>query len=155
MCCCGKPNINGQPGYSWDGKRFSTRKVNPPDLQEGDELLYDGPGRCGGIDSHCHHFRLVRCYGSYNLLVRHGGGDERIKIGGCRAATVQSILAMPENDQYWIFQMIYSTAGHASRKAVEANDSRWRIAFLDKRLKRRRKNGRVSVEFLPAELQAD
>ncbi len=150
MCCCGKPTINGQKGvYSWDGKSFSTRPVDPPDLQDGDELVYDGPGRCGGIDSHCHHFRIVKHYSSYDLLVRHGGGDERIRIGGCRNATVQTILALSENDRYWMCQMIDDTARHASREAVQKNDSRWRIAFLDGRLKKRKRQGRVSVEFLP------
>jgi hypothetical protein len=47
-------------------------------LSEGDELIYDLPGRCGGMDSHCHHLRLVKAqFGGYALLMRHGGGDER------------------------------------------------------------------------------
>jgi hypothetical protein len=83
MCCCGKPSINGQPNaYSWDGKSYSTRAPNAPDLMEGDELIYDLPGRCGGMDSHCHHLRLVKArFGGYALLVRHGGGDERLPFG--------------------------------------------------------------------------
>lgn len=27
MCCCAKPNVNGEPGYSWDGKSVSTRST--------------------------------------------------------------------------------------------------------------------------------
>ena len=64
MCCCAKPNVNGEPGYSWDGKSISTRPVDPPMLEDGDVLLFDEPGRCGGMDSHCHHYRLVKSHGS-------------------------------------------------------------------------------------------
>jgi hypothetical protein len=45
MCCCGKPVINGQEGYSWDGKTFSVRKPFFPELEDGDELIKDLPGR--------------------------------------------------------------------------------------------------------------
>ena len=82
MCCCGKPTINGQiNAYSWDGKAFMTYEPNPPALEEGDTLLWDEPGRCGGIDAHSHHFRLVkRQWGGLSLLVRHGGGDARLSL---------------------------------------------------------------------------
>ncbi len=93
MCCCGQPTINGTPGaYSWDGKTWSTRQPEPPPLQEGDTLLYDEPGRCGGIDHHSHHFRLVRRqYGGHVVLVRHGGGDERFGIGCISRGPVHSV----------------------------------------------------------------
>jgi hypothetical protein len=42
---CGKPTINGEPGYSWDGKSVYTRPIDAPALREGDELIYDEPGR--------------------------------------------------------------------------------------------------------------
>jgi hypothetical protein len=84
MCMCAEPNINGQPGYSWDGKHIGTREVDPPELADGDVLLCDEPGRCGGLDSHCHHYRVVQHYGSVELLVRHGGGQERIRLSNAR-----------------------------------------------------------------------
>lgn len=72
MCCCAKPNVNGELGYSWDGKNVSTRPVAAPTITDRDTLLFDEPGRCGGMDSHCHHYRLVKDIG-ISLLVRHGG----------------------------------------------------------------------------------
>ena len=60
MCCCGKPVINGQPGFKWqpnDAPRI--HPVNPPALDEYETLLYDEPGRCGGLDAHCHHYRVA------------------------------------------------------------------------------------------------
>lgn len=49
MCCCGKPVVNGEMGYKWqpnDNPRICP--VNPPALEENDQLLRDEPGRCGG-----------------------------------------------------------------------------------------------------------
>lgn len=146
MCCCGKPVINGQPGYSWDGKGFSVRQVDPPDLKDGEELLYDGPGRCGGIDSHCHHFRVTRQGPFYYLLVRHGGGDERIRLCGSRDATVKAILALADNDCYWMLQLVYSTAHHESHCAVEEGNQKWRRAAAEKRIKTRKQRGGGGVK---------
>lgn len=88
MCMCGKPTLNGQPGYSWNGARPGIYPINPPDLREGDELLYDEPGRCGGLDSHSYHLRVVRArYGGCVLLVRHGGGDEAVNLGAAEMPT--------------------------------------------------------------------
>lgn len=51
MCCCDQPNVNGTPGYKWQPRdKPMTRQVNPPDIQDGDTLLFDEPGRCGGTD---------------------------------------------------------------------------------------------------------
>lgn len=53
MCMCGRPTINGEPNaYSWDGKSHSTRQPSPPSLRDGDELLFDEPGRCGEVPTY-------------------------------------------------------------------------------------------------------
>lgn len=58
MCCCGCPVVNGEPGYKWNPKDTPTvRPVDPPLLNDDDQLLRDEPGRCGGLDSHSHHYR--------------------------------------------------------------------------------------------------
>ena len=71
-------------GYKWNNPsgQASVYPVNPPKLADGDTLVRDLPGRCGGQDSHSYHYCLVRSAGSLNLLVRHGGGDERIRLSG-------------------------------------------------------------------------
>ena len=80
MCCCNEPNINGQEGYSWNGKDSGIRKPYLPELDEGDVLLRDLPGRCGAIDSHCHDLRLVRSGSFPMLLVGNGAGRHRIRL---------------------------------------------------------------------------
>lgn len=46
MCCCGKPTINGETGYRWNDPNSTpgVYPVNPPDVQEGETILYDEPG---------------------------------------------------------------------------------------------------------------
>jgi hypothetical protein len=43
MCVCEKPTINGELGYHWNdvNKPAGVYRVNPPELGEGDSLLYD------------------------------------------------------------------------------------------------------------------
>ena len=146
MCCCGKPTINGQPGYSWDGKSFSTRPVDPPDLADGDELIYDEPGRCGGTDCHSHHFRLVKGKKGLAILVRHGGGDERIDFGSWRKVPS---LDIPVDSRYWLMHMIYSAHSDAVDRAKLERDSHWRHAAAEKRIKTRKMRGGVKVWIEP------
>jgi len=83
MCCCERPNINGTLGYRWQPfDAPGIRLADPPELAESETLLYDEPGRCGGIDNHCHHFRVVVGNGGRLwLLVRHGGAHGLWGIG--------------------------------------------------------------------------
>jgi hypothetical protein len=142
---CGKPVRNGEPGYSWDGKSVGVYPVNPPDLAEGDTLLYDEPGRCGGLDSHCHHFRVVLAHGINYLLVRHGAGDERIDLGS--RPGIKAFCGMDSTSRYWMLQMLYNVQHYAARDAERREHSRWTHAAAEKRIKTRKlpKSGTVKV----------
>ena len=146
MCCCGKPTVNGEIGaYSWDGKTFSTRKPSAPELEDGDTLVRDAPGRCGhGTDSHAHHFCLVKRHGQYYLLVRHGAGDDRIELGARRGAVVLS--ALDSDSFYWVLQMIYHTIQHERTYAKNSEYQRWHVAAAEKRIKTRKMRGRDAVK---------
>lgn len=147
MCCCGKPTINGELGYSWDGQSFSTRPVYPPHLAETDELIYDEPGRCGGIDCHSHHFRLVKGrYGGHVILVQHGGGDERVALGCIGRLMLPSMENLDSNARYWLMHTIYSAHSDAKHAAREARDTIWRQAAADGRIKTRKNRGRGTVK---------
>lgn len=145
MCMCEKPTINGDPGYSWDGKSFFVRTPDPPELADDEELLYDEPGRCGGIDSHCHHFRLVKKHGRFNLLVRNGGGDRRISLGS-RQPGMQALSKLDSNDRYWLLQMLYHSIQDSARSATESESAKWRRAAAEKRIKTRKVRGKDSVK---------
>lgn len=157
MCCCGKPTINGQPNaYSWDGKTFMTRQVSPPSIQEGDAILCDEPGRCGGLDSHSHHFIFVKSGWRYALLVRHGGGDERINLSDHCAGLCNALAALDSNGRYWLLHTVYGLQRDAASTARDQSDATWRNAAADKRIKTRKypAKGVVKVWIEPKEEKA-
>lgn len=146
MCMCGKPTINGEPGYSWNGEPSHVRPIQAPDLLGGDELLFDEPGRCGGLDSHSHHLRVVRRrYGGFTLAVRHGGGDERVNLGSTRMA-IDGLAALDSNARYWLLLRLYHVQSDAACHAIEVCDSKWRKAAAERRIKTRRLPARGMVK---------
>jgi hypothetical protein len=143
MCCCAKPNVNGEPGYSWDGKSVSTRPVAPPtNLTDRDVILFDEPGRCGGMDSHCHHYRLVKNSGT-DLLVRHGGGEERHHVSLPRGF---SFDGMDSNTRYWLFNAIHHASRDGEQRGTDKTARIYREAFVDGRLKKRKLPAQGSVK---------
>lgn len=162
MCCCERPNRNGEPGYSWDGKTKGVYPVNAPELNDRDVLLFDEPGRCGGMDSHSFHYRLVRNCG-LELLVRHGGGDERLRVSlprspgeprtsACRGTDmVEQLRALDSDARYWLLGAIYHAYSNGERKGIEAEASRWRHAAAEKRIKVRKLRNQqgISVKIEP------
>jgi hypothetical protein len=146
MCCCGKPTINGQPGYRWQPNDTpSVRRVAPPALGEHDTLLYDEPGRCGGLDAHSHHFCVVRSLGRFALLVHHGGGNERIRLSVTPtfAATLE---ALDTHARYWTLHAIYHAHSDGEQDATDKTTQRWRKAAAEKRIKTRKVRGSDAVK---------
>jgi hypothetical protein len=138
MCSCGKPVVNGQPGYKWQPSHAaSAYPVHPPTLEDRDELLYDEPGRCGGLDSHSHHFRLVKNHGAFFILVAHGAGEERHQFGWSSTLTLP-FAAMDSNGRYWVMQAAHHAIQRAAREAEQKTENMWREAAASKRIKTRR-----------------
>lgn len=146
MCMCihvgGKPNINGQHGYCWNNANaVGIHPINPPELRDGETLIFDEPGRCGGVDAHSHHFRLVfEAYGngSAALLVRNGGGEERFPIAKWMPALqplIDSMRQMDTHGRYWAIHLLYSIHRKATDEAMSAERSKWIKAAREKRIK--------------------
>jgi len=146
MCCCGKPIINGEFGYKWQPNDDpGVRQPYAPELCDGDELTYDEPGRCGGLDSHSHHYSVVARTGSFELLVRHGGGEDRTSLGPKKVlATAFSIL--DSTARYWMLNAIYHSYRDGKRRGTEESNSRWRLAAAEKRIKVRKVRGSATMK---------
>lgn len=153
MCCCAKPNKNGEPGYSWGAKTINTRPVNPPPVPEGETLVYDEPGRCApapqvkgqAIDYHSHHFRVThRGYGA-RLWVRHGGGDEVMDFGR-RDCIIELLAPMNSDARYLMLHALYSARSDGARAAEETERQLWRQAAAEKRIKTRKMPRRETVK---------
>lgn len=152
MCSCGTPTINGQIGYKWQPNDTpSIRPLNAPALSEGETLIRDEPGRCGGLDSHCHHYRLTMHHATYYLLVRHGGGDERIPLF---KPEVNAMKGLDSTSCYWILNAIYHANAEGKRNARQTTELQWRRAAAEKRIKTRKLRGAegVKVWILPNNL---
>lgn len=140
MCCCNKPNINGEQGYNCNNPngQSSIRPVDPPKLEDGDTILFDEPGRCGGIDSHSFHYRLITRYGDVALLVRHGMGDECISHLANGKAILNTLQSLDSNGRYWLFNAIFHAQSDSARRSKESTSEVWRKAAAEKRIKTRK-----------------
>lgn len=150
MCCCPSPNVNGTPNaYSWDGIRTSTRPVDAPSIALVSEtVILDEPGRCGnGVgDCHSHHFTVVKQqYGGLVLLVRHGGGDERIALG-YRCALIDLIEPLGTHERYKALHSIYNVASTAAKAARDKTLHTWQQAAAEGRIKTRKQRGSNTVK---------
>lgn len=121
--------------------------VNPPSLPDGAALLFDEPGRCGGLDSHCHHYRVIGASRGLShpcLLVRHGGGEEEIRLSN-GAAVVRALAMLDSNGRYWVLNALYHAQNDARRAGQDAEAIRWRQAAAEHRIKVRKVRGQAAV----------
>lgn len=133
-----------------------------PTLAEGDELLYDLPGRIvdantyghgsNGIDYRSHWLRLVKAqYGGCFLLVKHGGGEQRFQIDYNVARSRQFFRAVLDDTQrYLLAHQLYDIHSKARREAEERVRREWSLAFIEKRITKKRRDGRIYVNITPA-----
>lgn len=120
------------------------RPSNAPALAEDDTIVFDEPGRIirrkpeGNYDVDCrsHWFRLVKNFGGWFLLVRHGAGDERIRLGYRMDDTLLELL--PSDARYRLLWQIMETYHDGVAHGTSATESQYRLAFVDGRLKKRK-----------------
>lgn len=140
MCFHNKPVRN-------DEERGYNAEFLAPALEDGDKIIFDECGRCspqmngkGGTDYHSHHFRLVEPqYGPFELLVKHGGGQERITLGYDYTRIRELIESLPSSDaRYLMLHALYNLHRDTQRKTKDTVDAEWRKAAIDKKIKTRR-----------------
>lgn len=150
MCTCDKPTINGEFGYKWNHPcaGASIYPVNPPKIENSDEIIFDEAGRCGGIDSHSYHYRLIKSHlDGISLLVRHGGGDEKISFLSNSKMLVNVLKSLDSNGRYWILNAIYRAQLSASSKARKEEEEIWRTALAEKRVKTRKIRNQEAIKI--------
>lgn len=148
MCCCGKPVINGEMGYRWQPTDTpQVRLPNPPELGEGELIVFDEPGRCGGLDCHSHHFRVItEHFGGYALLVQHGGGLERVQLWCGFKLGIDGLKSLDTNARYWLLYGIYDADRKAKTNATDIEAAKWMQAAAGKRIKTRKYPKRRTVK---------
>jgi len=116
-----------------------------PDTLPDDSLIFSECGRIiGKIDFRSHYLRLVVSTGrSYYLLVKHGAGQERISLGyGYRMDPVVKAMASMEPDAlYLTMYTMLQLHSEGSRDAAAVTAARYRVAFAQGKLKKRKQRG--------------
>jgi len=121
-----------------------------PTIKAGDVELFSEYGRIiGNVDYRSHWFVLVKSEtGSQAaLIVKHGGGEERIPLGytsGLNA--VKSFSALDSEGRYLTMHLLYRIHTEARRMAAEETRATYNRAFVDGRLKKRKLRGVASVK---------
>ena len=156
MCCCGKPTINGTAPVKMTFEHpASNYPPDPPEMREGETLLYDEPGRCGAGDSHAYHFRITLECGRIWLLVRHGGGDRRMTFGWGKGIT-GPLTALDSNSRYWLLCAAFHGMNSAAQEARDLERAEWQQAAAEKRIRTRKqpRRGFIKVWIEPKSIQA-
>lgn len=119
------PDRDGGPGVTYESHEIS---------------LARGKARAG-----------LREGAGYALVMRNGSGVSVLGLptfydGG---AMVAALLAMPDPILYATLYTLWRVADEADDEAKHETARRYSQAFVDKRLKKKRRNGSVYVEILP------
>ena len=146
MCCCTKPNQNGQPGYSWDGKNIGTRNISAPSVPDGATLVYDEPGRCSPmldgkpykLDHHCHHYRIYKGDYGHVAVVELGMGRVEFMESYDVDRLVPLMRSMDSDARFIMLMTLEHTWNEAESKGRASESHKYRSAFADGRLKKRR-----------------
>lgn len=126
------------PKQNWGAEAF-----REPPLMEGDTLLREECGRIiGRVDYRSHYFRLVAAqFGGNAIIVRHGGGVERINIGYEYNRLAAIICSIDSENAYLMMHGLYRIHKDAARNASENTALEYKTAFAEGRLKKRKVRG--------------
>lgn len=129
-----------------------------PDLAEGDAIMYSECGRIieagthghgrNGIDYRSHYFRVVSGTNGHGcfLLVKHGAGQERIKLDYNAQRAAQFFEPLGSNERYLLMHMLFSVSREARTVAQAETATTYRKAFIDGRLKKRKARGQSTIK---------
>jgi len=121
-------------------KNWGDDPLRAPTLQDGDIIIIDACGRV--INNVCyrsHYFRLVGVkHGGSALLVKHGGGEQRINLKWPPRQLIEGLRDMEPEAQYLALHLIHKISGDAARDAAGNTAKLYEQAFVDGRLKKRK-----------------
>lgn len=139
-------------------RNWGAESWREPTLGPDDRSVFSEHGRCiylkehrngGGTDYRSHWFRLVVGeHRTYYLLVKHGGGQERIQLQGAwmTAPVAKAMEGMTADERYLLLHLLYSTHSDARRAGRDSMSLEYRQAFVDGRLKKRKNRGADTVK---------
>jgi hypothetical protein len=124
-----------------------------PMVGEKETILFDECGRVlnhgdrYNVDYRSHYFRLVReQFGGYALYVKHGGGQERLSLSYAKPTLLAGMEGMTSDQRYLLFHTLYVVASDQADAAAQAMAQTYRKAFIEGRLKKRKRPGQESYK---------
>ncbi len=136
----------------------NTKEVNwgadirrAPEVKDGETIVFSECGRSlNNVCYRSHYFRIVKPeFGPHELLVKHGGGQERFSLGyGDTVPSMISTLGKMDSDtRYLAIYLMYDIRKDAGRHATAETAAKYERAFVDGKLKKRKlpRQGRVKV----------
>jgi hypothetical protein len=130
---------------------YETEQWRRPTIQKDERIVFDEHGRSlSNIDYKSHWFVVVEArYGGYWLLVKHGGGEERISLGyQYKLSGIVALEKLSSDERYLALYVMLDIHHHAADEARAQTAHRYQLAFLEKRLKRHKRNHRYYAEIV-------
>lgn len=126
-------------------ERYELDEWRKPKIEEGEKELFSEPGRVlpGGsnysVDYRSHWFVVTKGeYGGYALHVKHGGGQERVKLPYFMLTLAPGFAELTSDQRFLLFWALLDVHHNAQREAKEIEAGRYRVAFVEGRLKKRK-----------------
>jgi len=122
-----------------------------PTEQAGDTVIFS---ECGRIthktDFRSHWFKVVKQeYGPACLLVKHGGGEERLRLDYKAEKLIALWSVFTSDERYMMLHMIFDLIKDATGNAKNETARKYQLAFLEGRMKKRKRNHRYYCEVKP------
>ena len=135
---------------------YETEAWRSPSEDKDETVLFSEHGRI--LHNTCYRaywFKIVRGghFGKSYLIVKHGGGQERIALGYRFELLQPAFEAMDSDTRFLMMFEIFTVQGEQAREAAAQQAHYYQRAFLEGRLKKRRKNNRIRCEVLPEIVQ--
>lgn len=116
-----------------------------PEIESGDTVIYDEPGRVlpsflkDTLVTYQAYYILVvkQEFGGYALYIKHGGGQEKIKLSHYEPA-IKSLADLSSDNRYLVLYMLYRAQTEAASEAVKKTAEKYCMAFIEGRLKKRK-----------------
>ena len=133
-------------------QRTSTWQNDPdraPAVKTDDLIMYDEPGRIiyrtaenkpgDGVDYRSHWYRMIKPrFGPWTLLVRHGGGDERVELGYDYNNFPAIFDPLTPDARYLLMNQLMLTYRAGADDGRAKTNARYKTAFAEGRLKKRK-----------------
>ena len=122
-----------------------------PIVPEGHIVLFTEPGRV--LDQKSKGGNYDVCYRAYSyrvtadrpdglatvtLRVKHGGGEESLRLCYAKDPIVTALGALSSDDRYFMLHALREQASNAAKDAQQRVDRTWRQAAADKRIRTRK-----------------